>query len=164
MFLKQVTITSPFAAEEIISRLKKITKTGHLSNKYKSRFEGVIQENQFLIYPLFEYQSMYRFRPEINGLLYENQNGTTSIQLTFRLSSGIEKIFIVGIILNISIMTYLILEPSKNDFIFNWKVFGVLLFSMFALFWGDYNYKVNEIMRLLNHKFRAIYLTQDSDL
>lgn len=154
IFFKNITLTSSLTTEEITSRLRKITNTGSNETKYKSRFEGAIHKMGFLIYPTFNYQSMYRFRPEIIGTLTEHDN--TTIELIFRLSKAVKFLLLTGFILNTLIMIYLIVEPSKNSFMFSWKIFALLIPLMLCLFLADFNVKVGRSERLLRHRFRAI--------
>lgn len=156
MFFKRLILKSPLSTEEIIRRLMKITNTGSNDSKYKSRFEGTVDHLDFQIYPTFNYQSMYRFRPQVNGILTKQENNSVNIDLTFTLSTGLKLFFITGIVLNILVMVYLIIEPSKNTFMFNWKFFAVFIPLMFCLFLADFNFKVNRSERLLRHRFRAV--------
>jgi len=153
LFFKKVKLRSSCKFEENILSLSNITERHYTNSSFK--FEGKIDEKDFMILPTFSYSQRELLRPEIVGHIESNQEYTSVITLIFRLPQGLKYLLIFGLTLNLSILLYLVLHPIENELIFKWQLFAVFIPLTGIIFLGYFNFKVEESIEILKSIFKA---------
>lgn len=153
LFHKRVNLKSNLPISDLRTNLQKITENHHTNSKKGFLFEGKIHENNFTIYPTFDYGPNEQLRPEIKGHIKANGNHTL-IELTYQLSSGMSALLIAALLLNLGIMCFLMINPV-DPYIFRWETFAAFIPITGLIFWLYFFFKVDKCTIYLKKVLKA---------
>ena len=140
IFNKAVILTSNLTKEDLVDGLKKIIKTegSYTSNKYL--FKGRVNNNGFKVQSLPYSLGNNIMLLDIVGDFHEMPNKETRIDIVAKLAIELKFLFTLGLILNLTVITFLYLNPSNKDQIFTWKLYAFVLLFMTPIFYLRFLY------------------------
>ncbi|HET6991536.1 MAG TPA: hypothetical protein VFJ43_09445 [Bacteroidia bacterium] len=130
---KDITLKSKLELSELIRRLESVTEKKYTKESNIFKFEGKIEKDKFRILPTSDYSQNDRIRPEIFGVITENE-GVRRINLSFKLPSGYIALFIFASIFTIAITSVLFVFSKSLGNIFEkaWWI-GLLAIGIFCV-------------------------------
>lgn len=161
IFKKEIEIYSALQKEELIKNLLEITEKFHSDSSDKYKFEGKVNENDFILYPTFDFGPHEQLRPEIVGEI-STQNTKRKILLKFRLSKGMRILFIAGFILNVVVMitmlSIVLISPKLFDFPHwnKWWVIPIFMILTLIIHIQYFNAKVYKSIDVLERVFNDV--------
>jgi hypothetical protein len=155
IFKVEKTYRSKLDNQQIIERLHLITEKYYTNSSEKFKFEGEIKINSFIILPIFNYGPNAQMRPEIIGLLKENDK-STEISLKFHLPKGLKILLIFALILNLGVLIMIISTSILISFpiLDKWWLFLIFLIVTFFIFHTYFLFKVNKSEEILMSLFK----------
>ena len=169
-FEEEVSFDSNLHISDIKKKLIKIThktkfKNDHLgvknfydviTNEYIKiyNFEGNINDDNFKIFPLFDYGLNLILRPKITGIMKRKSDGT-SIYLKFTLPYSMKIFLIVAVAINLLIITFGFIK-SNNEELNSWDNHLIFLLITYFFLHIFFNFKVKKskeiLIKVLNKK------------
>jgi hypothetical protein len=153
LFKKDVLMYCNLSLEEMKINLQLVTR--NLDQSFNNQqFEGEIGENEFKIYPLFNYSSREKLRPEINGFFLKNDD-FNKILLKFRLPVELKYLLLFTLIINVGLILVMILMPTLINLPFwdKWWILLLVLIFSFYIFSCYFNFKVRKSINILKEVF-----------
>ncbi|WKL48967.1 hypothetical protein Q1W71_04090 [Flavobacterium pectinovorum] len=144
---RQFEIISSLESEAIIAKLKLITYKYNSNQFEKNQFEGKIENDNFKILPIFDFGPREQLRPEINGIIKNNEKNKV-IKLEFEIPNLL--LYLLILILNFSIVIYLFIKPIKNESFLTWKFFLFVIILTFFMFCSYLNVKIKKSIKILS--------------
>jgi len=150
LFKKDIHLSSDLAIEDVINRVKLITRQYGSKKKKSFVFEGKINENDFEIYPIFNFGSREQLRPKINGS-FSLTNEQTCLKIRFSLPQTLKFLFIISFLFNLLLIILLKYLSSNTDipFIDKWWILIPFLIITIIIFDVYFKFKVSQSIRIL---------------
>ena len=147
IFKRQYEILSSLETEEVISKLKLITFKFNNNPLENNKFEGKIESNSFKILPIFDFGPREQLRPEIIGVI-KNTEEKNVIKLEFRIPNFV--LYLLIILINLGVVTYLYFKPLKNESFLTWKFFLFIIVLSTLMFFNYLNTKIEKSIKILS--------------
>jgi hypothetical protein len=155
---KAVILTSNLTKEELIVGLKKIVKTRRAYPTDKYLFKGKVNKSGFKIQLLpYSLDNRMMFL-DIVGVFQEMPNQETRIDVIAKLAIELKFIFSLGLILNLTVITFLYFNPPEKDPIFTWKLYALGLLFMIPLFYILFLHIKRKAIEQLKKTMKAKYV------
>ena len=153
-FKKDIELKSNFNKEEIRNKLQLITKMWGSKQTLEHQFKGKINEKEFIIYPIFNFESREQLRPEIQGRIISD-NSSSLIGLKFRLPQQIKFLFGIAFLLNFGLISVMLFFPHLTDFPLwdKWWIILCVFLITYFIFLFYFNYKVSKSIKILKNVF-----------
>ncbi|MFD0975448.1 hypothetical protein [Salinimicrobium gaetbulicola] len=151
MTLRKISIGTSLSIEEVSLKLKSVTSDLSISNIWNAtemKFEGKIEKNSFVIYPLFDYGFRKLLRPVLVGKITENKDNHNIIKITFKVPEIFKVLLAVAIVLPFVVSTGSIF----------WTHISFVFLGSF-IYWLYLKFKINKSIKILNE---ILHLTNPS--
>lgn len=158
LFKKDISLITKLSIDKTINEIKSITRQYGSRRNKAHMFEGKFSDNDFVLYPIFNFGQLEQLRPEIQGELIQ-QNNETIINLKYRLSSTFIFIFVFAIVFNLGVSLLLMLLSNMTIWMapvsrFWWIIPLVVIVSIF-IFNQYFDFKVSKSIRILKESIDA---------
>lgn len=138
--------------DEITELLESIRVKYDSKIAQNAKFEGIINENDFMLKPTFNHYPRYQLRPEIHGQLSSHES-KTQVVLNFKLPKSFKNLLVFALIFNLTIMTIMIVVPNPGNLPFwkFWWLIPVFLIVAYFRLYFSYLFKVKKSAKIISN-------------
>tara|TARA_Y100001934_G_C11719661_1_gene480653 strand:- start:46 stop:516 length:471 start_codon:yes stop_codon:yes gene_type:complete len=110
----KISLTTKLEVQRVYEILSSVTESWHKENNKKQLFEGVVNQKDFSIKPVFDLSPRDQLRPQIKGVI-KRKNNQTTIDLNFNAPKIFTRLLIAGYILCLVLSLVIFFLPKTID-------------------------------------------------